>query len=108
MTASRRYVIGLLIAVALGILAVFLAKPSLRKEIAAGELIGLLVQAPLGWWTLQSIGTEKFQLVWLGGMVIRLAVVVCAAVGLAGAGATLLVLLLLEAVTAVREHTKST
>jgi hypothetical protein len=113
-------VIGLLIAVALGILAVFLAKPSLRKEIAAGELIGLLVQAPLGWWTLQSIGTEKFQLVWLGGMVIRLAVVVCAAVGLAGeynweAGAllmtlvaTLLVLLLLEAVTAVREHTKST
>ena len=93
-----------------------MAKPSLREEIGAGVLGGLLVQAPLGWWTLRSIGTEKFQLVWVGGMVIRLGVVAFAALVLApeyrwqsGAMllslvATLLVLLLVEAVTAVREH----
>jgi peptidoglycan biosynthesis protein MviN/MurJ (putative lipid II flippase) len=117
-TAFRRYVIGLLAVAALGVVVVILARPSLREEIAAGELIAVLIQAPLGWWTLRSIGTEKFQLVWLGGMVIRLTLVVFAAVVLAGqynweAGAllmtlvvTLLVLLLVEAVTAVREHSR--
>lgn len=119
MTASRRYAIGLMAAAALGMLAVLLARPSLREEIAAGELIALLVQAPLGWWTVRSIGTEKFQLVWLGGMVIRLAVVVSAALLsaeyrwqadalLMTLVATLLVLLLVEAGTAVREHSRST
>jgi hypothetical protein len=82
-------------------------------------VIGLLVQAPLGWWTLRSIGTEKFQLVWVGGMIFRLALVGLAAVVLAreyrwDAGvllmalvATLLALLLVEAMTAVREHSRS-
>ena len=118
MTASRRYVAGLVAVAVLGVLVVILARPSLREEIAVGGLLALLIQAPLGWWTLRSIGTEKFQLVWLGGMVIRLAVVVFAAVVLAGqynweAGAllmalvaTLLVLLLVEAATAVREHSR--
>jgi len=120
MTALRRYLVGLTTVAALGTVVVALAQPQLRKEVAAGELIGLLVQAPLGWWTLRSIGTGRFQLVWLGGMVIRLAVVGLAALVLAGqyqweAGAlllamvaTLLVLLLVEAATAVQEHSRST
>jgi heme A synthase len=103
---------------ALGTIGVALAKPPLRQEIAAGELIGLVLQAPLGWWTLRSIGSEKFQLVWLGGMIIRLAVVALAALVLSAdnrwdAGAvllalvaTLLVLLLVEAATAVQEHSR--
>jgi hypothetical protein len=118
-TVSRRYLVGLTATAGLGVMVVFLARASLRPEIAAGELIGLLVQAPLGWWTLRSIGTEKFQLVWVGGMVIRLGVVAFTALVLADeyrwqAGAllltlvaTLLVLLSVEAVTAVREHSKS-
>jgi hypothetical protein len=65
------------------------------------------------------IGTEKFQLVWVGGMLLRLALVGLAAVILSRqyrweAGtflmafvATLLVLLLVEAVTAVQEHSRS-
>jgi hypothetical protein len=119
MTALRRYLVGLSMAAALGSVVVALAQPQLRKELAAGGLIALAVQAPLGWWTLRSIGTGRFQLVWLGGMVIRLAVVALAAVVLAGqyqweAGAlllalvvTLLVLLLVEAATAVQEHSRS-
>jgi hypothetical protein len=103
----------------LGILATRLARPALREEIAAGVVIGLLVQAPLGWWTLRSIGTRKFQLVWVGGMVLRLGLIGVAAVVLSGqyrweAGAllmalvaTLVILLLVEAVTAAQEHSRS-
>ena len=92
---------------------------SRREEIAVGLLIGLLIQAPLGWWTLRSIGTEKFQLVWAGGMLIRLLAVAVAAlvlvpmfhwdlsVFLLALVVTLLALLLVEAATAVREHSTS-
>jgi hypothetical protein len=116
--AARRYMTGLVAVAVLGAVVVVLAGPSFRTEIAVGVLGGLLLQAPLGWWTLRSIGTERFQLVWVGGMVIRLAVVAVAALVLAPAyrwqtGAlllalvgTLLVLLLVEAATAVREHSR--
>lgn len=119
MTALRRYLVGLAAAGVLGIVATRVARPSLREEIAAGVVIGLLVQAPLGWWTLRSIGSEKFQLVWVGGMLLRLALVGVAAVALskqyrweAGAFlmalvATLLILLLVEAITAAQEHSRS-
>ena len=116
MTALRQYLIGLGTAGILGLAAASLAEPSVRSEVRAGVLLGLLVQAPLGWWTLRSIGTEKFQLVWVGGMIFRFAVVAVAALVLApvyrwdtgpvllALVATLLVLLLVEAVTAMREH----
>ena len=119
MTAPRRYLIGLAAVGILGLLATRLAPPTLREEIAAGVVIGLLVQAPLGWWTLRSIGTEKFQLVWVGGMILRLVLIGVAAVVLSRqysweAGtfllalvATLVILLLVEAVTAAQEHSRS-
>src|SRR5919106_1987111 len=107
---------GLAAVAVLGAVVAALAGPAFRTEIIIGVLGGLLVQAPLGWWTLSSIGTERFQLVWVGGMVIRLAVVAFAALVLAPeyrwqTGAmllalvgTLLVLLFVEAATAVRGH----
>ena len=119
MTALRRYLTGLAATGVLGFVVTRLARPSLREEIAAAVVIGLLVQAPLGWWTLRSIGTEKFQLVWVGGMLLRLALVGLAAVVLSRqyhweAGAfllalvvTLLIVLLVEAVTAAQEHSRS-
>ena len=119
MTAPRRYLIGLAAVGILGLLATRLAPPTLREEIAAGVVIGLLVQAPLGWWTLRSIGTEKFQLVWVGGMILRLVLIGVASVVLSRqysweAGtfllalvATLVILLLVEAVTAAQEHSRS-
>jgi hypothetical protein len=119
MTALRRYLTGLAATGALGILVTRLGRPSLREEIAAGVVIALLVQAPLGWWTLRSIGTEKFQLVWIGGMLLRLVLVGLAAVLLSrqyywqadaflmALVVTLLILLLVEAVTAAQEHSRS-
>jgi heme A synthase len=119
MTVAHRYLAGLIGAGLLGALVIAMANPPLREEIGAGVLAGLLVQTPLGWWTLRSIGTERFQLVWLGGMVIRFAIVALAALVLAplygwdtGAMllslvATLMVLLMVEAITAVREHSRA-
>ena len=119
MTALRRYLIGLLAAGVFGLGVALVAPAAVREEIAAGFLIGLLVQAPLGWWTLRSIGTEKFQVVWVGGMLLRLGLVGLAALVLSKQNhwepgallmtlvATLLMLLLVEAVTAAQVHSRS-
>ncbi|HEX7338101.1 MAG TPA: hypothetical protein VF252_12920 [Gemmatimonadales bacterium] len=116
MTAGRWYLAGL---AAVGLVALILTRllgPEHRDAAGYGILIGLVVQAPLGWWTIRSIGTERFQLAWVAGMVIRLMVVVLAAVvlapeygwntgaTLAGLVSTLLVLLLVEVLIAVREQ----
>jgi heme A synthase len=61
---------------ALGV--VLSVSPQVRREVAWGVGIALLVQAPLGWWTVKSIGTDRFQLVWVLGMVIRVALVALA------------------------------
>jgi hypothetical protein len=118
LSARGRYLLGLLIVALVGAVVAAVAPPGSRDEVGAGVLLALLVQAPLGWWTLRSIGTEKFQLVWVGAMIIRMVVVALAALVLArvyrwDAGAllltlvvTLLALLLVEAVTAVREHSR--
>ena len=116
MTAPRQYVMGLVAVALLGIVVVALSPEKSREEIAVGLGTGLLIQAPLGWWTLRSIGTGNFQAVWVGGMLIRLLLVAIAALVLApiyhwdaaalllALVATLLVLLLIEAMTAVRKH----
>lgn len=116
MSAGRRYVLGLSGVGLVGALLAWRLGPELRDEVGFGVLIALVVQAPLGWWTLRSIGTQRFQLVWVTGMVVRLAVIAMAALVLApeygwntaatliALVATLLVLLLVEAVTALQEQ----
>ena len=116
MTAGQSYLLGLACAGILGAGLAWALGPGSRKEVAAGVLLGVIVQAPLGWWTLRSIGTERFQLVWMLGMLVRLAVlaiaglVVIPAFGwqmvpvLGALLATVLLLLLIEVITAVREH----
>ena len=78
MTAGGRYLAGLLVVATVGLAAVFTVSPDIRREVAWGIGVALLVQAPLGWWTVTSIGTDRFQLVWVLGMVIRLALVAIA------------------------------
>ena len=78
MTAGGRYLAGLLVVATVGLAAVFTVSPDIRREVAWGIGVALLVQAPLGWWTVRSIGTDRFQLVWVLGMVIRLALVAIA------------------------------
>jgi hypothetical protein len=90
-----------------------LVPESVRTEVGWGIVSGLGLQAPLGWWTLRSVGTPRFLLVWGFGMLARLAVValvglvVLPAMGraagpLLGAMAGVLVaLLVVEGVTAM-------
>ncbi len=116
MRARTRYLSGLVTVGVFGAVGVALASPAGRTELAGGIALGFLVQAPLGWLTVRSLGTEKFQVVWALGMVIRLAMVALTglvlvpALGwrmaptLAGLVTTILVLLVVEVVTVMREN----
>lgn len=116
MTPGKRYLLGLAAVGVIGLALTWLLGPGRRNEVAYGVLVGLLIQAPLGWWTIRSIGTERFQLVWVAGMLVRLIAVGITGLVLApeygwNTGATLaalvltlLVLLLVEVLTAVREQ----
>jgi hypothetical protein len=107
--------VGFAIAAIVGAVLSFRLSPA-WPEVTAGVLLGLSVQAPLGWWTVRSIGTERFQLVWVAGMLIRLSLVGVTALVLVPAFAwrlppalgalvvTVLVLLLVEVLTAVQGH----
>jgi heme A synthase len=115
---GARYLSGLLAVMAIGLVAVFAVPPGIRREVAAGIAVGLLVQAPLGWWTVRSIGTERFQLVWVLGMVLRLAVVAIAGLilvpelrwemvpSLGALVATMLVLLVVEVLTVLGKNSE--
>jgi heme A synthase len=116
--ARGRYLSGLLLVAAIGLMVVFAVSTDIRREVAWGIGIGLLVQAPLGWWTVRSVGTERFQLAWALGMVIRLAVVAIAGLilvpelrwelvaTLAALVATMLVLLVVEVVTILGKNSE--
>jgi hypothetical protein len=97
---------------------VLLADSSVRATVAWGAGIGLILQAPLGWLVLRSIGTEHFLLIWGLGMLVRITVLAVAglvvvpalrmqaAPMLGSMVAVLVVLLGVEGVTAVREHSR--
>jgi heme A synthase len=117
-TPAGRYLSGLLVVAAIGLVAVFTVSPDIRREVAWGIGLGLLVQAPLGWWTVQSVGTERFQLVWVLGMVIRVAMVTLAGLilvpelrwemvaTLAALVGTMLLLLVVEVVTVLGKNSE--
>jgi len=83
-----------------------------------GVGVGLVLQTPLGWWAIQNIGTERFLAIWVLGMLVRLTVVVIAALvvlpvlgpraeAMLGAMVGVLVALLgVEGATAFREHSR--
>jgi hypothetical protein len=117
-TLAGRYVAGVgVVAVAgLGVMAVVPAGS--RPGMTWGMIAGLLLQAPLGWWTLRAIGTERFLTLWGLGILVRLSVVAIAAFGtipaLGDEAAPMLVtmvgvlvaLLLVEGVVAMRVHSR--
>lgn len=102
----------------IGLVAVLTVSPHIRREVAWGIGLALAVQAPLGWWTVRSIGTDRFQLVWVMGMVIRLMLVALAGLvlvpelrweliaTLAAIVATMLVLLVVEVVTVLGKNSE--
>jgi heme A synthase len=120
-TAGRRYLLGLAIAGLAGLIVASLFGPEHRRGVTYGVLIGLLIQAPLGWWTIRSIGSPRFQVAWVAGMLIRLIMLAAVALVLAptygwntaatlvSLVGTLLLLLMIEAWTAagLQSETKS-
>jgi hypothetical protein len=90
-TRARRYVAGVGAVGAAGLVAAALVPAASRPGLFWGLIVGLLLQAPLGWWTLRAMGTERFLPVWGLGMLVRLAVVAVAAFALMAAPETLAV-----------------
>ncbi|HEX6104639.1 MAG TPA: hypothetical protein VFZ26_03590 [Gemmatimonadales bacterium] len=118
MSLARRYLLGVA-AVGVGCGVVVLAVPgAVRYEVLWGALVGLALQAPLGWWALRSLGTERFLLSWGLGMLVRFTAVAVAGLtvlpALGGSAGPMLgtmvgvlvALLLVEGVTAAREHSR--
>jgi heme A synthase len=116
----RRYLMGFILVALIGAGVTMWVSAEIRDEIGWGVLIGLVVQAPLGWWTIQSIGKRRFLTVWTGGMLIRLVVLAVTGLLLVPAfgwdmapalGAllvTLVALLVLEVGIAMREQSGMT
>jgi hypothetical protein len=118
MTLGGRY-LAAVGAVAVGGLALGgLVSADERPAVWWGVGVGLVLQTPLGWWAIQSIGTERFMAVWGLGMLVRLTAVVLAAVVvqpalgtragamLGGMVGVLVALLAVEGVTAFQEHSR--
>jgi hypothetical protein len=90
----------------------------IRPEVGWGAAVGLVLQAPLGWWAVQAIGTERFLPVWGLGMLVRLSVVAIAGLivvpqlgrragpMLVSMVGVLVALLLIEGITAFRQHSR--
>ncbi len=118
MTLAGRYLAGVAVVAAAAAGAVVAVPPEIRAEAGWGAGVGLLLQAPLGWWALRAIGTERFFGVWGLGMLVRFTVVGIAGLvvvpvlgGRAGPMlgsmvGVLIALLLVEGITALREHSR--
>jgi hypothetical protein len=113
-----RYLTGVAMVAAGGAVVAAAVPAADRGVVGWGIAIGLVLQTPLGWWAIRSIGTDRFMAVWGLGMLVRLTVV--AVVGFAvlpvlgrRAGSmlgsmvgVLVALLLVEGVTALREQSR--
>ncbi len=118
MRLAGRYLAGVAVVAGAGGLLALLGPDGARPGTVWGLIAALVLQAPLGWWTLRAMGTERFLLVWGLGMLVRLTVVAIAAMVLIpalGPAATpmlgtmvgaLLALLLVEGAAAMREHSR--
>jgi hypothetical protein len=115
---ARRYLAGVAAVGAASAVLVLAVPRAVRPEVVWGAVTGLVLQAPLGWWALRTLGTERFLLSWGLGMLVRFTVVGVAGLTVApalgrSAGpmlgtmvGVLMALLLVEGVTAVREHSR--
>ena len=116
MSSQLGFLAGSVLVSGAGLVLALMAGPAIRTDLMWGVGLAAVLQIPLGWVTIRSIGTNRFQLVWSSGMLARLAVVALTALVLVPANgwrlgsvlgalvATLVALLLVEAVTAMREH----
>jgi heme A synthase len=117
-TLGRRYLAGVAAVGAVGALLVLAVPETTRREVLWGAVVGLALQAPLGWWALRSLGSDHFMLSWGLGMLVRFTVVALAGLTVVPAlgydagpmlgtmVGVLVALLLVEGVTAARETSR--
>ena len=74
MKAARIYWLGLTVLAALAAAIVTLYPPASQRGMWVGLAVGVVVQGPLGWWLIQSVGTPRFLGVWAIGIFARFAV----------------------------------
>jgi hypothetical protein len=115
-TPGRCYLVGTAAVTAAAAMLTVLLPAGERAVVGWGAAVGLVLQAPLGWWAVRSIGTDRFLPVWGLGLLVRLTVVVLAGLivlpvlgrragpMLGAMVAVLVALLLVEGATALREH----
>lgn len=118
MTAGRRYALGLVLVTLLGAAVTVLLPVAVRQEARLALVLALAVQAPLGWWLVESVGTSRMPAVWVVGMLARLGLVALAglvlvpALGLRAEGLLiplallLMVFVLLEGVVLMLQHSR--
>lgn len=118
MSLGRRYLTGVAMVAAATALLVLALPAAVRGPVAWGGAVGLVLQTPLGWWAVRSIGTDRFLPVWGLGTLVRFTLVLVAgfvvqpALGrrtgpmLGAMVGVLVALLLVEGVTALREHSR--
>jgi len=100
---GSRYVTGLAVVAGAALVARRLVAPDWRAPLAIATLLAFVVQGPLGWWLVRSIGTPRFFAVWGLGLAARLvllgvmALVVAPALGWAASPALVPLALLLVA-----------
>lgn len=118
MTAGRRYALGLVLVALLDAAVTALLPGAIRREAWLALVLALVVQAPLGWWLVESVGTSRMPAVWVVGMLARLGLVAVAglvlvpALGLRAEGLLiplallLMVFVLLEGVVLMVQHSR--
>src|SRR5438046_1770401 len=75
MTPGGRYLVGVSAVAAAALLLSFVLPRDARTGVWLATALALIVQAPLGWWVVRAIGTERLQLVWAVGIAARFALV---------------------------------
>ena len=75
MSAGARYLMGTALIASAAMAAGAVVPGSWRPGWWLALGISLVVQAPLGWWLMTSIGTERFLPVWALGILLRLVTV---------------------------------
>ena len=73
MTRGGRYAAALALIAGAAALAAVARSGADREGILVGAGAGLLIQAPLGWWVVRSVGSDHFLGAWMAGFLARIA-----------------------------------
>lgn len=79
MGAGRRYAVGLAFVAVAGAAIGVILPPDARAGWWPALVLGLVVQAPLGWWVISSLGSPSFLAAWGVGLLARFGLVGLAA-----------------------------